>query len=223
MNNIFSMKLMLAALALGMLTALSATDADARSQTVRVEGPDGKVEDVEVDWSRPGSNADNYTNLLKSILFPAEQRYDCVDADAQHTGWASAVESMLALLMGQNFCPNASQLERLASPCYGEIQFQIPRSVSRTVREGESIKFREVTYGRYHNRPRYSTVRRSGYVYFGWGDCWTREYFHHSVNSVDCSTNVFGRDPKPSVRKVCIYQRTHDVIPFEGRHFGRIY
>lgn len=212
MKTMTSMRYMLAVLAVSMFAALPATDAEAKRQTVKVDGVD-----VEVSWSRPGSNTDNYTKLLKSILFPAEYRYDCVDASSQHTTWATAVEQIGGLLMGQRFCPDSYDFKMLAKPCYGQYQYKHPKDEKKVAREGKTIYF--ITQRRTRGKGK-RDVRElePGYVYYGWGDCWNRKYVSSSVRSIKCDNGTFG-DPKPGVKKMCFYQRDGRLVDFENKHF----
>lgn len=212
MKTITSMRYMLAVLAVSMFAALPATDAEAKRKTVKVDD-----EDVEVSWSRPGSNTDNFTKLVASILFPVAYRYDCVDASSQHTGWATAVDQIAGLLIGQNFCPDASDLQKLAKPCYGQYQFSHPKDEKKVGGPGKKILFIGTRRTRGKGRKTYR-IREAGYVYYGWGDCWNRKYVSSSVRSITCHNATFG-DPKPGVNKMCFYQRDGRLVDFEVKHF----
>ena len=49
------------------------------------------------------------------------------------------------------------------------------------------------------------TFYEPGYVYYGFGDCWNVKFMGSSVRSFDCYNATFGGDPKPGVRKFCVY------------------
>ncbi|MEM7378499.1 MAG: hypothetical protein AAF460_13465, partial [Pseudomonadota bacterium] len=57
-----------------------------------------------------------------------------------------------------------------------------------------------------------------GWIYYGWGDCWNRQYFGSSVKDIQCNNGTFG-DPKPGVRKQCFYERDGHTDTFQMKHF----
>jgi hypothetical protein len=169
---------------------------------------------VDVEVSRPGSNTGTFSATIAKLLFPPVNDFRCISGTTVYSDGINALGDIGWLLMGGRFCPDDYDFKTIVKPCYGTYQGTHPGSESKKAMENGRITF--VSSSTWTG----SSVRRlqPGYVYYGWGDCWNRKYIGSSTKTVKCDNRTFN-DPKPGVRKMCFYERNHNMKTFENKYF----